>query len=464
MARRPGGARRTMKIYRSVKEARATLLRRSLPEAQEAPPWLRERIAAAFGRPLGLQEVVDLVLSEVQARGDEALLDLELRLDGVRLKRLEVTRREMSRARSEVDPRLASALELAAERVRSFHERCRRESWVDFSEGGLGQWVRPLERVGVYVPGGTAGYPSTVLMTAIPARVAGVKEIVVTTPPGPDGAVAPATLLAAEMAGVDRVFKLGGAQAVAAMAFGTRTVPRVNKVCGPGNIFVQLAKRAVYGTVGIDGFFGPTETIVVADDSADPGYCAADLLAQAEHDAMASAILITTSARQAKAVSREVDRQAAASPRRAVIERSLAERGGIVVVPRLAVAVDLVNDYAPEHVSLMVEDAWSWAEKVRNAGGIFIGHDSPEVVGDYVAGPSHVMPTGGTAHFSSPLVLEDFLKVTSVVGIDRKALRAIGPAAAAMAAAEGLQAHARAVEIRLARRRRKKDDGDGTPA
>jgi histidinol dehydrogenase len=452
-----------LKILRDVKEARATLLRRAPPERQEAPPWLRERIAEAFGRPMGLQEVVELILSEVRARGDEALLDLERRLDGVRLKRLEVTRKEMARARSEVDPGLAAALELAAERIRSFHARGRRQSWVDFAEGGLGQWVRPLERVGIYVPGGRAGYPSTLLMTAIPARVAGVREVVVTTPPGPDGAVAPATLLAAEIAGADRVFKLGGAQAVAAMAFGTRTVPRVDKICGPGNIFVQLAKRAVYGTVGIDGFFGPTETIVVADESADPSCCAADLLAQAEHDAMASAILITTSARQAEAVSREVDRQASASERRTVIQQSLKDRGGIVVVRDLDTAVGLVNDYAPEHVSLMVVDAWAWAEKVRNAGGIFIGDDSPEVVGDYVAGPSHVMPTGGTAHFSSPVTLDDFLKVTSVVGIDRKTLRKIGPAAATMAAAEGLDAHARAVEIRLARRRRKKHDGDGTP-
>ncbi len=452
-----------MKILRDVKEARATLLRRAPPETQEAPPWLRERIAETFGRPMGLQEVVELILSEVRARGDEALLDLEWRLDGVRLKRLEVTRKEMARARSEVDPGLAAALELAAERIRSFHAKGRRQSWVEFAEGGLGQWVRPLERAGVYVPGGRASYPSTLLMTVIPARVAGVREVVVATPPGPDGAVAPATLLAADIAGADRVFKLGGAQAVAAMAFGTRSVPRVDKICGPGNIFVQLAKRAVYGTVGIDGFFGPTETIVVADESADPACCAADLLAQAEHDAMASAILITTSARQAEAVSREVDRQASASERRAVIQQSLNDRGGIVVVRDLDTAVGLVNDYAPEHVSLMVEDAWAWAEKVRNAGGIFIGDDSPEVVGDYVAGPSHVMPTGGTAHFSSPVTLDDFLKVTSVVGIDRKTLRKIGPAAATMAAAEGLDAHARAVEIRLARRRRKKHDGDGTP-
>ena len=447
-----------MKIIRDVKKARATLLKRTPPETQETPPWLKQRIVAVFGRPMGLQEVVEHVLSEVRARGDQALLDFEWRLEGVKLKRLEVTGKEIGAARSKVDPELVAALELAAERIRAFHVKCKRRSWVDFGEGGLGQWVRPLERVGVYVPGGKASYPSTLLMTAIPARVAGVKEIIVTSPPGRDGGISPMTLLAAEIAGADRVFKLGGAQAVAAMAFGTKTIPKVDKICGPGNIFVQLAKKTVYGTVGIDGFYGPTETIVVADGTANPAYCAADLLAQAEHDAMASAILITTSEKLAGAVSREVDRQSAELEKRSVIDESLKDRGGIVVVPDMDTAIGLVNDYAPEHVSLMVKDAWTWAEKVRNAGGVFIGEDSPEVVGDYTAGPSHVMPTGGTAHFSSPVTLDDFLKVTSVVAIDRKTLRKIGPAAAVIARAEGLDAHSRAVEVRLAERRRKKND------
>jgi histidinol dehydrogenase len=447
-----------LKIVRDVRKARATLLKRTPPETQEGPPWLMERIAETFGKPMSLQEVVEHILSEVRVRGDQALLDFEWLLDGVKLKRLEVTKQQMTKARSNVDAGLASALELAADRIRSFHVKCRRQSWVDFGEGGLGQWVRPLERVGVYVPGGKASYPSTLLMTAIPAKVAGVKEIIVTSPPGPDGEISPMTLLAAEIAGVGRVFKVGGAQAVAAMAFGTRTIPKVDKICGPGNIFVQLAKKMVYGTVGIDGFFGPTETIVVADDTADPAFCAADLLAQAEHDAMASAILITTSASLADVVSREVDQQVSSLGRCSVIRESLNDKGGIVVVPDMDTALGLVNDYAPEHVSLMVKDAWTWAEKVRNAGGVFIGDDSPEVVGDYVAGPSHVMPTGGTAHFSSPVTLDDFLKVTSVVAIDRKTLGRIGPAAATIARAEGLDAHSQAVEVRLARRRRKKND------
>jgi len=447
-----------LKTIRDVKRARATILKRTAPEMQAAPPWLKQRIIAAFGQPMGLQEVVEHVLSEVRARGDQALLDFEWRLDGVKLKRLEVTGKEIGAARSKVDPELVAALDLAARRIKAFHVKCKRQSWVDFREGGLGQWVRPLERVGVYVPGGKASYPSTLLMTAIPARVAGVKEVIVTSPPGRDGEIAPAILLVAEIAGVDRVFKAGGAQAVAAMALGTKTIPKVDKICGPGNIFVQLAKKTVYGTVGIDGFYGPTETIVVADGTANPVYCAADLLAQAEHDAMASAILVTTSEKLAGAVSREVDKQAAELGRSSVIRESLKDRGGIVVVPDLDTAVDLVNEYAPEHVSLMVKDAWTWAEKIRNAGGVFIGDDSPEVVGDYVAGPSHVMPTGGTAHFSSPVTLDDFVKVTSVVAIDRKTLGKIGPAAAAIARAEGLDAHSRAVEVRLAKRRRKKND------
>jgi histidinol dehydrogenase len=447
-----------LKIIRDVRKAKATLLKRTPPETQEGPPWLMDRIERTFGRPMGLQEVVEHILAEVRARGDQALLDFEWRLDGAKLKSLEVGGKEMARARSKVDPGLASALQLAADRIESFHQKCRRQSWVDFGEGGLGQWVRPLERVGVYVPGGKASYPSTLLMTAIPARVAGVKEIIVTTPPCADGEVSATTLLAADIAGATRVFKIGGAQAIAAMAYGTKTIPKVDKICGPGNIFVQLAKKMVYGTVGIDGFFGPTETIVVADDAANPVVCAADLLAQAEHDAMASAILITTSERLAGAVSKEVDKQVAKLDRRTVIRESLEGNGGIVVVRDMEIAIGLVNEYAPEHVSLMVRDAWTWAEKVKNAGGIFIGDDSPEVVGDYTAGPSHVMPTGGTAHFSSPVTLDDFMKVTSVVAVDRKTLRRIGPAAATIARAEGLDAHSRAVEVRLAGRRRKKND------
>ncbi len=444
-----------MKIIYNIADAKANLLVRTPLELQEISPGLKLKVREAFGEELTLQEVVGRIVAEVRARGDRALFDYGKRIDGVKLAALEVRPEEIARARSKVGSELLSALELAAQRIKSFHMNCKRQSWVDFAEGGLGQWIRPLGKVGIYVPGGRASYPSTVLMTAIPARVAGVSEIIVTTPPGQDG-VSPATLVAAELAGVDRVFKIGGAQAIAALAFGTQTVPRVDKICGPGNIFVQLAKRMVYGMVDIDGFYGPTETIILADESANPAICAADLLAQAEHDVLASAILITTSAELATRVNQEVEKQLVELDRQDIITASLKNRGGIIVVDDMEQAAELINDYAPEHLSLMVKDAWSCAEKMRNAGGIFIGEDSPEVVGDYVAGPSHVMPTGGTARFGSPLTVDDFLKVTSVIAIDGKALRAIGPAAANIAKAEGLDAHARAVNIRLTRRIRKR--------
>lgn len=439
-----------MKIIYSASDARAGLLKRSPVELQETSAGLKQRIKEVFGKELTLQEVVEQILEEVREKGDSALFEYGRRLDGVELNELEVKREEIAQAHARVSRELISALELAAQRIRTFHLNWKNRSWVDFGEGGLGQWMRPLDTVGVYVPGGRASYPSTVLMTVIPAKVAGVREVIVATPPGEDG-ISSETLVAADIAEVDRVFRIGGAQAIAAMAFGTQSVPKVDKICGPGNIFVQLAKRMVYGMVDIDGFYGPTETIIVADETADPAICAADLLAQAEHDAMASAILITTSAKMASAVDREVERQVVELGRKEIIMASLENKGGIIVVADLDEAVELVNGYAPEHLSLMVNDAWSCAEKIRNAGGIFIGEDAPEVVGDYTAGPSHVMPTGGTACFGSPLTVEDFVKVTSVIAVDGKTLGAIGPAAATIASAEGLDAHARAVNMRLAK-------------
>jgi histidinol dehydrogenase len=331
----------------------------------------------------------------------------------------------------------------------SFHQLQLLNSLKDFMEEGVGQLVRPLERVGIYVPGGTASYPSTVLMSAIPARVAGVDQIIMTTPPGKGGEVPPATLVAADISGVDLAFKVGGAQAIAALAFGTQSIPRVDKICGPGNIFVNLAKKVVYGDVDIDGIYGPTETVIVADDSASPEYCAADLLAQAEHDALSAAILVTTSRELAAALDKEVESQLATLERVDIARRSLEGRGRIIVVDDMEQAIELVNIYAPEHLELIVHDASSHIESIRNAGGIFIGESSPEVLGDYVAGPSHVMPTGGSARFSSPLGVNDFLKTTSVVALSRDDLRTLGPVAAAIAKVEGLTAHARAVEIRL---------------
>jgi len=419
-----------MRIIRDLEAAKSLLLERAQVElAGEA------------------YETVQQILGEVRARGDSALFDYTREIDGVELARLEVTREEIAQSRNVAGKELVSALELAAERVRSFHVAQKRSLGLEFVEGGLGFLVRPLERVGIYVPGGKASYPSTVLMTAIPAGVAGVDEVVVTTPPAPDGTVPASTLVAADIAKVDRIFKVGGAQAVAAMAYGTESVPRVDKICGPGNVFVTLAKKQVYGIVGIDGLHGPTETVILADDSASPVLCAADLLAQAEHDEMASAILITTSPRLAGEVDEEVERQLAQLERQAIARQSLECNGAIVVVDNIDEAIELVNLYAPEHLCLAMRDARSYLDRIRHAGGIFI--ESPEALGDYTAGPSHVMPTGRTARFGSPLSVLDFLKVSILVDLDDEALKALGPAAATIARAEGLTAHALSVERRL---------------
>ncbi|MGB2884081.1 MAG: histidinol dehydrogenase [Dehalococcoidia bacterium] len=419
-----------MRIIRDLEAAKSLLLERAQVELAG-----------------GAYETVQQILGEVRARGDSALFDYTREIDGVELARLEVTREEITQSRNVASKELVSALELAAERVRSFHVAQKRSLGLEFVEGGLGFLVRSLERVGIYVPGGKASYPSTVLMTAIPARVAGVDEVVVTTPPAPDGTVPASTLVAADIAKVDRIFKVGGAQAVAAMAYGTESVPRMDKICGPGNVFVTLAKKQVYGIVGIDGLHGPTETVILADGSASPVLCAADLLAQAEHDEMASAILITTSPRMAGEVNEEVERQLAQLERQAIARQSLERNGAIVVVDNIDEAIELVNLYAPEHLCLAMRDARSYLDRIRHAGGIFI--ESPEALGDYTAGPSHVMPTGRTARFGSPLSVLDFLKVSILVDLDDEALKALGPAAATIARAEGLTAHALSVERRL---------------
>ncbi|MSQ33954.1 MAG: histidinol dehydrogenase, partial [Dehalococcoidia bacterium] len=302
---------------------------------------------------------------------------------------------------------------------------------------------------------GSARYPSTVLMSAIPARVAGVREIILATPPGRDGKVPPVTLAAAALAGVDRVFALGGAQAIAALAYGTESVPRVDKVCGPGNIFVTLAKKMVFGTVDIDGLFGPTETLLIADDSVDAALCARDLLAQAEHDALASPILITTSLKVAQAVARQVEEQLARMERREIAAAAVEGQGAVVVVDSLERAFELANSYAPEHLALLLRDPWSHLEKVRHAGAVFLGEASGEALGDYIAGPSHVLPTGGTARFSSPLGVETFLRRMSVIGLDEATSRALAKPGAVIARAEGLQGHAAALEARVEPREKK---------
>jgi len=399
--------------------------------------------------PEELEDAVRQIINEVRRNGDAALRDYTLKFDGLKITSLEVDKQQIASAYREVDSELVSALQLAAGRIRSFHLAQKRRIRRQRDKAGSAQLMRPLERVGVYVPGGTASYPSTVLMTAIPARVARVKEIILVTPPRGEGTVPAPTLVAADIAGVDRIFGVGGAQSVAALAFGTESVPKVDKICGPGNIFVTLAKKLVYGVVDIDGLQGPSEVLVIADETADPVYCAADLLAQAEHDPLASAILVTTSRRLAGEVEREVERQSEDLSRQATIKECLENRGVIAVVDNLDEAIKLANLYAPEHLYLAVKDANYFIDKITNAGCVVVGRNSTVVLGDYVAGPSHVLPTGGTARFSSPLNVSDFIKFTNLVTIDKASLKALGPAAATMASAEGLEAHSRAVKKRL---------------
>lgn len=442
-----------MRIIRDIDEAKAALRRSSL-EPATIPPGMRQRIRDVFGKDLTPDEAVARIVTDVREKGDAALLDYIRRVDGVEPESLEVGGAERRQAHEEVDGELASALRTAAEQVRSFHQQQMSHGFQEFSQGGLGQVVRPIERVGIYVPGGTAAYPSTVLMTAIPARVAGVAEVIIATPPKEGGRVPPSTLVAADIAQVDRVFRMGGAQAIAALAYGTESVPKVDKVCGPGGLFVILAKRMVYGTVDIDGLPGPTETVIVADETASPALCAADLLAQAEHDVLASAVMVTTSSALAEETSDEVERQLKEIERAEIARQSIERQGIIIVVDGIDQALELANLYAPEHLSLMVRDAPSLVERVRNAGGIFVGESTPETLGDYAAGPSHVMPTGGTARFRSPLGVADFLKLTSVVASSSADLKRLGPIASTIARAEGFTAHARAVEMRLDKGRR----------
>lgn len=438
-------------IIDDITAAQAGILRRMPLDEMTVPPALLDGIERIFGARLSPAEAVDRIIRDVRARGDTALFDWSTQLDNASGGPLEVPRARWEQAAEALDPALLASLRLAAEQIERFHRRQARNSWVDFSvEGALGQLVVPLQRVGLYAPGGSAPLPSSLLMAAIPARVAGVEELIVCSPPQrATGEVHEIVLAAAYVAGVDRVFALGGAQAIAAMAYGTASVPQVDKIAGPGNLFVVLAKRAVYGVVGIESLPGPTETMVIADASADPRLAAADLLAQAEHDVVASAIMLTPSRALAEATQAEVARQLEALERADVAAQSIEQRGGIVVVPDLEAAFALANAYAPEHLCLLLAEPWQYVGKVRNAGGIFLGERSFEVLGDYVAGPSHIMPTGGTARFTSPVNVDDFRKVISLVGLNEAALQRIGPAAARLADAEGLTAHAAAVRARL---------------
>ncbi len=401
-----------LRIVEDVELARRTVLRRRSWDRVEITPALRAGIERIFGEPLSPDQVVTRILEDVRRDGDAALLAYNERIDGVRVEALRVTDAEIERAWADTDAELREALQVAADRIRAFHEKQHRQSWIEWDDkgGALGQVIRPLQRVGLYAPGGRAPYPSSLLMAAIPARVAGVEEMVVASPPGADGRVAGVILAAAKVAGIDAVFKVGGAQAIAALAYGTESVPRVDKIVGPGNLFVMLAKRRVYGQVAIDALPGPTETLIVADESADPALVAADLLAQAEHDVLASPLCVTPSRALAEQVQIEIARQIELLERAEIIVQALRGQGGIVLTSDLAQAIDLANDYAPEHLCLLVRDPWSWVGRVRNAGGIFVGETASEALGDYVVGPAHIMPTGGTARFASPCNVWDFLR------------------------------------------------------
>ena len=429
-------------------KARQLLTRKTFLESFIVSPQVATRIKHVFGEELSPKEVVECIIGDVRDKGDEALFHYARKLDAVELDSLEVGKQEISAAYDMVGKELVSALELAAKRIRDFHLACGCKSGTMFVNQHLARQVQPLDRVGLYIPGGTATYPSTVLMMAIPAKIAGVREIIVASPPGKDGSIPAPTLVAADIAEVERIFKVGGAQAIAALAFGTESIPKVDKICGPGNIFVTLAKKMVYGNVAIDGLQGPSEIVIVADGTANPSLCAADLLAQAEHDPLAQTILITTSSGLVNQVDREVVAQLRKLKRCSIATQAI-DRGMIILVNNFDEAIELVNLYAPEHLSFMVSDAASIIPKIHNAGCIFVGEDSPVVLGDYVAGPSHVLPTGGSARFSSSLSVEDFLKITNIVALDKAAMRELSHAAMIIAKAEELDAHAQAIEKRI---------------
>ena len=431
--------------------AAAQMLERTDPLASLAgQPSLLESIRKTFGEPLTPAAVVARIIDDVRLRGDDAVAFYTKAITGVTLPSLEVSSTDIAKSRQNVSDALADALQVAASRIRAFHEACVIPTGTRMVDAELGRRVLPLQRVGLYVPGGRYSYPSSVLMSAIPAKVAGVEEVVVASPPNPQGVVAPATLAACAIAGVDRVFAMGGAQAIAALAFGTASVPRVDKICGPGNVFVTLAKKMVFGSVAIDSLAGPSEVLIIADATASAECCAADILAQAEHDPSAVVALITDSAEFAADVAKEIARQLAEFGNPASLVEAV-ERGVIAEVDSIDDAVKLCNRFAPEHLEIVVSRPQDYLDSIRNAGCICLGSQSPVVMGDYVDGPSHVLPTGGSARFSSVLGVEDFVKYSSIAQLSSATMIRLGPAAVTIARAEGLEAHARAVEKRLYR-------------
>ncbi|AHF10508.1 MULTISPECIES: histidinol dehydrogenase [Dehalobacter] len=413
---------------------------------------LKKLINKSYGDNHNLEEKVAGILQKIREQGDEALYDLTAAFDGVDLKGsgLRVTDQEIWEAYKKVDDVYLEAISQAMNNVRTYHEKQKRVSWFDIAEDGsiLGQIIRPLQRVGIYVPGGTAAYPSSVLMNALPAAVAGVEEIVMVSPPLKDGSLLPEVLVAAAECGVKEIYKVGGAQAVAALAFGTATIAPVDKITGPGNIFVTLAKKMVYGTVDIDMLAGPSEILILADESAAPEELAADLLSQAEHDRLASAILISPYSDLLEKTVIEVERQLEALPRAEIARASWDTYGAAILVEDLEEGINLVNRIAPEHFELVVQDPFAWLGKVKNAGAVFLGRYTPEPVGDYFAGPNHILPTGGTARFYSVLSVDTFVKRISVINYSEEALQRDAAQIAYLARKEGLEAHARAIEVR----------------
>ena len=400
---------------------------------------------------INVTDIVTDIIKNVRERGDSALYEYCEKFDKAKLTTLLVSKEEIEEAVSKVEPRFLSVLSKAAENIRNFHEKQRRNSFIINDSDGIviGQKVIPVDRAGLYVPGGTAAYPSTVLMDSIPAKIAGVKELVMVTPPGPDGKVNPVILAAASIAGVDKIFKLGGAQAIAALAYGTESVPKVDKIVGPGNAFVAEAKRQVYGIVSIDMIAGPSEILVVADSTANPSHVADDLLSQAEHDKMASAVLVTDSAELATAVSEQLEEQIPMLSRAEIARCSIDNNGKIIVADDLRRAIEIANEIAPEHLELCVDNPFDYLDSIRHAGSIFMGKNCPEALGDYFAGPNHTLPTSGTAKFSSPLSVDDFVKKTQYTYYTAEALGRVAKDVAYFAEKEGLTAHAKSAIIRL---------------
>lgn len=399
------------------------------------------------------EETVNDIIEAVKTKKDEAVFEYTLKFDKFALSadNIQVTREEIEEAYNKLDDDLIEVIKESAENIRAFHAKQLRNSWFDAKEDGtiLGMKITPIEKVGVYVPGGKAAYPSSVLMNVVPAKVAGVDKVVMTTPPGADGKVNPGTLVAADIAGVDTIYKVGGAQAIAALAFGTQSIPKVDKITGPGNIFVALAKKAVYGYVSIDSIAGPSEILVLADETANPRYVAADLLSQAEHDELASAILITTSKELAEKVSIEVDKFTAELSRKEIIQKSLDNYGYILLAENMEDAIDAANEIASEHLEILTKNPFDTMTKIRNAGAIFLGEYASEPLGDYFAGPNHILPTNGTARFFSPVNVDDFIKKSSIISYSQEALEKVHERIELFAESEGLTAHANSIKVRF---------------